>query len=438
MSHELTFQEIEGFRKDFDNSRNDVVSRAAMRSGVLEASFNPKVEETLNDVFSVEVKTDNVTNQQQSGRCWLFATLNTLRHYFGEKNNYKNFTLSQAYNFFWDKIERANIFYDMIIDTADKPLDDRTVKAYLNFAGTDGGQWAMAASLVKKYGVVPTNAMPETFNTNHTSGFADALARKEKKDALVLRKLVNEGKMDEVEKKRKEFLSEVYRMTAIAVGEPPKSFDLEFRDDDKKLHLEKGLTPVQFFNEYWKDFDFSDYVCLTNAPDHEYGKLYSLPFEDNVEGGIPITFLNVPMEYLKDAAIKQLKSGESIWFGNDVLKEMDRKTGFLDDELYKTDDLFNVDTKMSKADRLATGEGAVTHAMTLVGVDLDHEGDVRKWKVENSWGDKSGRKGYFTMSDDWFNDYVYEVIVHKDYLTDEQRKIADSTPTPLPAWASLS
>ena len=258
MSHELTLQEIDQFRSDFDNSRNQVVSRAAMRSGVLEASFNPAVTNRLNDVFSVEVETDNVTNQMQSGRCWLFATLNTLRHDFGKKYKAKNFTLSQAYNFFWDKIERANIFYDAIIDSADKPLDDRTVKAYMNFAGADGGQWAMAASLVKKYGVVPTNAMPESFNTNHTAGLADALARKERKDALVLRKLVQEGKTEEVEKKRKEFLSEIYRMTAIAVGEPPKTFDLEYRDDEKKLlnRMEKYMeNHLLFLHDFEVPFD---------------------------------------------------------------------------------------------------------------------------------------------------------------------------------------
>lgn len=306
----------------------------------------------------------------------------------------------------------------------------------MNFAGSDGGQWAMAVSLVKKYGVVPTNAMPESFNTNHTAGLADALARKERKDALVLRKLVQAGKTEEVEKKRKEFLSEIYRMTAIAVGEPPKTFDLEYRDDDKKLHLDKNLTPVEFFNKYW-DVNFDDYVCLTNAPDHEYGKLYSLPFEDNVNGGLPITFLNVPIEYLKEAAIKQLKDGESVWFGNDVLKEMDRKTGYLDTELYKTDELFDVDTYMTKAERLATGEGEVSHAMTLVGVDLD-KGEIRKWKVENSWSEKSGRKGYFTMSDKWFDEFVYEVVVRKEFLTDDQKKLAESKPTPLPAWDSLA
>lgn len=436
MSHELSFQELEEFRNDFHNARNEVVARAAMRNGLLEASFNPEVVGRLTDTFSVEVETDNVTNQKQSGRCWLFATLNTLRHNFGKKYHDKNFTLSQAYSFFWDKIERANIFYDEIIASADKPLSDRSVQAYLDFAGADGGQWAMAASLVKKYGVVPSYAMPESFNTDHTSALRDALARKERKDALVLRKLVNAGKTEEVEKKRKEFLSEIYRMTAIAVGEPPKSFDLEYRDDNKKLHLDKNLTPTEFFNKYW-DINFDDYVCLTNAPDHEYNKLYSLPFEDNVKGGIPITFLNEPMEYLRNAAIKQLKDGEGVWFGNDVLKEMDRKTGYLDTELYKTDDLFEVDTQMTKADRLATGEGSVSHAMTLVGVDEDN-GEIRKWKVENSWGDKSGRRGYFTMSNDWFNEFVYEVVVRKGFLTPDQRKLAQSTPIELAPWDSLA
>ena len=437
MAHKLTLQELDEFSKEFNSDpQNKVIARAAERSGVLEASYNDRIESKLNRVFSTELDTDNVTNQKHSGRCWEFSTLNVLRHFFGKKYKAKNFTFSQAYNFFWDKIERTNIFYDEILRNADKPLDSREVKADLSFAGGDGGQFHMAAALVEKYGVVPSYAMPENANTNNTTGFATALADKLKKDALVLRKLKQEGKDDEIEKARKKFLSEVYRMTAIAVGEPPKTFDLEYRDDDKKLHLDKDLTPVEFFNKYW-DVNFEDYVCLTNAPDHEYGKLYSLPFEDNVNGGIPITFLNVPIEYLKDAAIKQLKDSESVWFGNDVLKEMDRKTGYLDTELYKTDELFDVDTYMTKAERLATGEGEVSHAMTLVGVDLD-KGEIRKWKVENSWSEKSGRKGYFTMSDKWFDEFVYEVVVRKEFLTEDQKKLAESKPTPLPAWDSLA
>ncbi|MBW8037774.1 aminopeptidase [Lactobacillus helveticus] len=438
MVHELTVQELEKFSADFNkNPKNKVVARAAQRSGVLEASYNDRVQSELTRVFSTELDTDNVTNQKHSGRCWLFATLNVLRHEFGKNYKAKDFTFSQAYNFFWDKIERANMFYNRILDSADMPLDSRQVKTDLDFAGTDGGQFQMAAALVEKYGVVPSYAMPETFNTNDTTGFTTALGDKLKKDALVLRKLKQEGKDDEIKKTREKFLSEVYQMTAIAVGEPPKKFDFEYRDDDKKYHLEKDFTPLEFLHKYLGGVDFDDYVVLTNAPDHEYGKLYGLPAEDNVSGSIRIKLLNVPMEYLTAASIAQLKDGEAVWFGNDVLRQMDRKTGYLNTNLYKLDDLFGVDLKMSKADRLKTGVGEVSHAMTLVGVDEDN-GEVRQWKVENSWGDKSGSKGFFVMNNDWFNDYVYEVVVHKKYLTDKQKELAEGPITDLPAWDSLA
>lgn len=438
MAHKLTVQELEKFSANFNsNPQNKVVARAAQHNGVLEASYNDRVESNLNRVFSTELKTDNVTNQKHSGRCWEFATLNILRHIFGKKYKAKKFTFSQSYNFFWDKIERANIFYDNILATADQPIDSRTVKAYLDDAGGDGGQFQMAAALVAKYGVIPSYAMPESFNANNTTGFATALGDKMKKDALVLRKLKQGGKDDEIEKTREKFLNEVYRMTAIAVGEPPKKFDLEYRDDDKKYHLDKDLTPLEFLHKYLGDVDFDDYVVLTNAPDHEYNKLYGLPFEDNVEGSYKIKLLNVPMEYLSSATVSQLKDGEAVWFGNDVLRQMNRKTGYLDTNLYKLNDLFGVNLDMSKADRLRTGGGEVSHAMTFVGVDED-KGNIRQWKVENSWGNKIGSKGFFVMNNDWFNDYVYEVVVHKKYLTDEQKKIAEGPVTNLPAWDSLA
>lgn len=437
MSHELTLQELAEFSANFNaDPKNQVIARAAARSGVLEASYNERVAGRLTRVFSTELPTDNVTNQKQSGRCWLFSTLNVLRHDFGAKHKAKNFTLSQSYNFFWDKLERANLFYEKVIETADKPLDDREVRSYFDFAGHDGGQWHMAISLVKKYGVVPSYAMPESFNTSATAGLASALADKERKDALALRRLAQAGDQEGLEKARKTFLNEIYRMVAIAVGEPPKTFDLEYRDDDKNYHLEKNLTPVSFFNKYF-DVNLDDYVVLTNAPDHEYDKLYHLGAEDNVEGGSPILFLNVPMEYLEQAAVAQLKDGEAVWFGNDVLRQMDRKTGYLDTDLYKLEDLFAVDLSLSKADRLATGVGEVSHAMTLVGVDEDN-GDIRQWKVENSWGDKSGEKGFFVMSHNWFKEYVYEVVVHKKYLTKDQQELLSSTPVELAPWDSLA
>lgn len=433
----ISEQEIADFSKDFNSSdKNKMASIAARRNGLLEASFNDRVSERLNHTFSIELDTDNVTNQKQSGRCWEFATLNVLRHYFGKKYKAKNFTFSQAYNFFWDKIERANAFYDAMIRLADKPINDREVQSWLEFAGEDGGLWGMAINLVKKYGVVPSYAMPESFNSNNTTALRDSLARKERKDAILLRKLVNEGKKEELEATKKKALNEVYRMVSVALGEPPKKFDLEYRDDDKKYHLEKNMTPRQFVEKYFKDFKFDDYVVLSNCPNHEFNKLYHMPLYDNVDGGDQIKFLNVPIEYLANAALAQLKDGDAVIFGNDVSKQMERKTGFMDTELYKTDELFSVDTQMSKADRLNTGEGFATHDMTLVGVDEDN-GEIRKWKVENSWGDKMGHNGFYEMSQKWFEDYVYDVVVRKEYLTDEQVKLAEGPAIDLKPWDNI-
>ncbi|GHN35306.1 C1 family peptidase [Lactobacillus delbrueckii] len=436
MSHELSPQLLESFSRDFNaDPKNQVISRAARRSGLLEAAYNPAVSQRLNQTFSIELDTDNVTNQQQSGRCWLFSTLNVVRHNFGKANKAKNFTFSQSYNFFWDKIERANYFYDRIIATANRPLTDRTVRGYFDWCQTDGGQWHMAASLIAKYGVVPAYAMPESFNSNHSQALDMVLADKERKDALTLRRLGQAGDQEGLEAARTDFLSQIYRIMATALGEPPKTFDLEFRDDDKNYHLDKGLTPVQFYKKYCAT-DLDDYVVLANAPDHEMNRVLHLGFEDNIKGGYPNLFINVPMEYLEDAAIAQLKDGEAVWFGNDVGRQMDRKTGFMDLDLYQLDQLLDIDSHLSKADRLATGIGESSHDMALVGVDVDG-GQVRQWKVENSWGDKSGEKGYFTMSADWFREYTYEVAVQKKHVPAEILDLLKNQPIELDPWDSL-
>lgn len=433
----ISEQDIAEFSADFNkDEKNKIASRAARRSGLFEASYNDEVSERLNHTFSTELDIGGVTDQKQSGRCWEFATLNVLRHHFGKKYKVKDFTFSQAYNFFWDKIERANAFYDAMIALSDKPLDDREVQSWFDFAGHDGGLWQMAINLVEKYGVVPSYAMPENATSNNTNALIDSLARKEKKDALVLRKLMQEGKTEEVQEAKKNFLNEVYRMAAVALGEPPKKFDLEYRDDDKKYHLQKDMTPRQFAEEYLKDFNWDDYVVLLNSPNFEYNKLYHPVLFDNVVGGKEIHGLNVPIEILARAAAAQLKDGNAVIFGNDVGKQKENKTGFLDTDLYKIDDLFGVDTSMSKADRLATGEGAATHDMTLVGVDED-KGEIRKWKVENSWGSKVGHNGFYEASQKWFEDYVYDVVVDKKYLSDDLVKLWEGPAIEVKPWEKL-
>ena len=437
MTHELTLDEIVKFQQDYQqNKQNKIAELAVVNNGVQKASFNGEGIRDLNRTFSIEIPTDNVTDQKQSGRCWLFAALNVLRHKFAKQYHTKNFTFSQSYLFFWDRIERANIFFNHILETADKPVDDRTVHFYLQAPDTDGGQWHMAISLIRKYGLVPTYAQDESFTANNTAAFNQALNMKLREDGLVLRKLAQAGRNDEIEQKRQEYLSEIYRMAVIAFGQPVQKFDLEFKDDDGNYKLDQNITPLDFFHNYFED-DLDDYVVLFNAPDHEYDKLYAFPFEDNVEGGSPVRFLNTKIENLKEAAIKQLKDGETIWFGCDVGKQSDRQKGILAANLYETDTIFGIETKLNKKERLQTGASGSTHAMTFVGVDVV-DGKPRQWKVENSWGTKVGDKGYFVMDDKWFDEYLFKVVVKKQYLPEKLVKIAEGEATPVPCWDSMA
>lgn len=298
------------------------------------------------------------------------------------------------------------------MDTAEKDVKDREVAFYLSMASSDGGQWDMAASLVEKYGLVPSYVMPETFNTNNTTEIDDVMNLKLRKDALTLRSMVEQqATQKEIEFARNKMISEIYKLSAYAFGEPPVKFDLEYRDDDQKYHRTADLTPQKFYQDYFK-MQLTDYVVVTNAPDHDYNRLYALPSQDNVAGGMPIQFLNVEMDVLRQTAIAQLEDGETVWFGNDVLQQLDRKRGLLDSKLYRRGELLDVDLEMTKAQRLAYGQAEVTHAMTLTGVNLVEE-KPNRWKVENSWGKENGEKGYFVMSDQWFEDYTYEVVVNK-------------------------
>ncbi len=435
--HDLTSKMVEELKKEFHSRKDaEIIARAIQKNGIKAASEDPMASERLHRAFSYEIKTGKPTNQRHSGRCWSFAALNTLRHKFATKYKFKDFELSQNYLFFWDRIERANMFFQKIIATADKPLHDRTVDFYLSFALNDGGQWANAASIIEKYGVVPEYVMPDTHNTKDTSDMAEVFDSLMRKDAIELRAMVQtDASATELQEAQERMMGDVYKIAAYSFGEPPVKFDLEYRDDDKKFHQVLSLTPLKFYHEYF-DTNLSDYIVVTNAPDHEMDRSYLMPAQDSVVNGLPIKFVNVPFEELQEGAIKQLQAGETVWVGNDVLQQMDRKRGLMDAKLYHREELLDVDFVMDKKHRLETKQAVVSHAMTLTGFDMVNDQPTR-WKIENSWGKDNGDNGYFVMTQDWFEEYTYEAVINKKYLSDRVKKVADSEPVTLPAWDSL-
>lgn len=435
--HDLTSKMVEKLKKEFHSRKDaEIIARAIQKNGIKAASEDPTASERLHRAFSYEIKTGKPTNQRHSGRCWSFAALNTLRHKFATKYKFKDFELSQNYLFFWDRIERANMFFQKIIATADKPLHDRTVDFYLSFALNDGGQWANAASIIEKYGVVPEYVMPDTHNTKDTSDVAEVFDSLMRKDAIELRAMVQtNASAAELQEAQERMMGDVYKIAAYSFGEPPAKFDLEYRDDDKKFHQVLGLTPLKFYHEYF-DTNLSDYVVVTNAPDHEMDQSYLMPVQDSVVDGLPIKFVNVPFAELQEGAIKQLQAGETVWVGNDVLQQMDRKRGLMDAKLYHREELLDVDFVMDKKHRLETKQAVVSHAMTLTGFDMVNDQPTR-WKIENSWGKDNGDNGYFVMTQDWFEEYTYEAVINKKYLSDRVKKVAESEPVTLPAWDSL-
>ncbi len=426
--HDLTSKMVEELKKEFHSRKDaEIIARAIQKNGIKAASEDPMASERLHRAFSYEIKTGKPTNQRHSGRCWSFAALNTLRHKFATKYKFKDFELSQNYLFFWDRIERANMFFQKIIATADKPLHDRTVDFYLSFALNDGGQWANAASIIEKYGVVPEYVMPDTHNTKDTSDMAEVFDSLMRKDAIELRAMVQtDASATELQEAQERMMGDVYKIAAYSFGEPPVKFDLEYRDDDKKFHQVLSLTPLKFYHEYF-DTNLSDYIVVTNAPDHEMDRSYLMPAQDSVVNGLPIKFVNVPFEELQEGAIKQLQAGETVWVGNDVLQQMDRKRGLMDAKLYHREELLDVDFVMDKKHRLETKQAVVSHAMTLTGFDMVNDQPTR-WKIENSWGKDNGDNGYFVMTQDWFEEYTYEAVINKKYLSDRVKKVADSEP----------
>lgn len=437
MAKDISTDQLKKFQEELDAKANhNVAERAVTKNGILATSADYRSEISMDPVFSIDLDTGKVSNQKQSGRCWMFAALNTMRHDMKDKFGVADdFELSQNYTFFWDKLEKSNYFYENVIKTAALPTSDRKVAWLMQTPQQDGGQWDMFMAIIDKYGVVPKSVMPETFSSSASREFNSTLNLKLRKDAVELRELVNaNASEDELEARKQKMLSEVYRMCAYSFGEPPAKFDFEYRDKDNNYHLDRDLTPQEFFKKY-VGWNTEDYVSVINAPteDKPYNHMYTIEMLGNVVGGREVRHLNVDMDTFRKIAIKQLEAGESVWFGSDVGQSSDRKKGIMDTELYHNDELFDVDFSMSKAERLDYCESLMTHAMVLTGVNLV-DGKPDKWKVENSWGDQVGTKGFFVMSDSWMEEYCYQVVVNKKFLPEELQEILKEEPKVLAPW----
>ncbi|MBB1122912.1 aminopeptidase C [Limosilactobacillus albertensis] len=439
MSFSINKEDIANFHKDYRNHPNSsVLENTVTKNGVRNASFNWHSIADNAPHFSIDLKTGDVSDQKQSGRCWMFAALNTMRHDMQQKFNLPdNFELSQAYQFFWDKFEKSNYFYQNVIKTAKKATDSRKVAWLMNEPQNDGGQWDMLCALISKYGVMPKSAMPESFNSSNSRGIDEVLNNKLRHDAVVLRKMINEDHANEeaIDNQRRKMLNENYRILAYTFGEPASHFDFEYRTKkDNKFHRDANLTPQKFFEKY-VGWNLDDYISIIQAPtaDKKYHQTYTIDMLGNVVGGREIKHLNLPMDEFKQLAIEQLKNGESVWFGSDVIKYSETKLGIMALNTYDYDKLFDVDLEMTKAEALDYGESMMDHAMVITGVDLV-DGKPTKWKVENSWGNKVGHKGYFVMSDAWMDKYCYQIVINKKYLSDDLKRDYAKSPVVLKPW----
>ena len=416
-----------------DRALRNVISSTAISKVALDQQHASQAPDTH---FSLETPNTGITDQQSSGRCWLFTGLNVLRHQAMRKLGTQGFTFSQIYCFFYDQLEKSNLFLQGIIDTRKLPLDDRTVDWLFQNPLSDGGTYTGVADLVSKYGLVPTEAMAETYVSNSTSEFSSHLKRKLREMGLQLRQEADKGTSPkQLEAHKVDMLKTVYHMLTLAYGQPPKQFTWAPKDASGKPIAEaKTYTPLQFYKMVSDGTDLNaDYVMLMNDPSREYNKVYEIDYDRHVYDGHNWLYLNLPIEDIKPLCIASIKDSCQMYFSCDVGKQLNRTTGILDLRNYDYASLFGTTFGMTKRQRIQTHDSGSTHAMTLMAVDLGPDDRPTKWKVENSWG-QTALGGHLIMTDEWFDEYMFRVVVNRKYLNPQQKALLKQKPVKLPAW----
>ncbi len=429
---------LRGLRESYrPTAAERALANAAAGASLDELAHTRASRNGADTYFSHKVESKGITDQKRSGRCWLFTGLNVLRSQMMAAHDLPELKLSQAHNFFYDQLEKSNLFLQSIIDSADKPMDDKRVDWLFRNPLSDGGQFTGLADNILKYGVVPASVMGETFSTDNTSRISSLIALKLREDGLELRKMKAEGKTDEeIQSRKEDMLKEVYRMLAMTMGEPVESFTWTRYDKKGKPVSTKTYTPLEFYKEYAGNDLKNDYVMLMNDPSRPYYKLYEIDLDRHVYDGDNWRYVNVPIEDIKEIAMESIKDSTMMYFSCDVGKFLDRDKGYLDPDAYDYESLMGVEFGMDKADRIRSYASASSHAMTLMAVDLDENGKPKKWMVENSWG-SGANDGHLIMTDKWFDEYMFRLVADKKYAPKRVLDVLKQTPELLPAWDPL-
>lgn len=391
----------------------------------------------MNGNFSNKVSSKGITDQKQSGRCWLFTGLNVLRSEVINHYNLDEFYFSQNYNFFWDQLEKSNLFLQAIIDTRQLPISDRKVEWLFRNPIGDGGQFTGVSDNIMKYGLVPSDIQPETHSSNNTSQMSSLIAKVLRQSAIRMREKAEKGaSVKQLETQKMEALKAVYRLLVMNLGKPVEKFHYTLKDAKGNVVLDGDFTPQTFFQAlFGKDRDLrEEYVMIMNNPTLPYDKVYTIEYDRHMYDGKNWTYLNLPMEELKEMATRSIKDSTMLYYSCDVGKQLDRKTGLLTMDNFDYSSIAGISLDMDKRERIATGASGSTHAMTLMAVDIDQNGKWTKWMVENSWGPTAGYKGHLIMSDEWFDAYTFRIVVNKKYLTDRAKALLSKKAELLPPW----
>lgn len=429
--------------KEIRSARPATAADRALRNALNGSSINKLATaadnpSTQDKYFSNRVESKGITDQKASGRCWLFSGLNVMRAKIIARYGLGDFRFSQAYGFFYDQLEKSNLFLQAVIDNASKPMDDQLVTWLFQHPLSDGGTFCGVQDIVSKYGLVPAEVMPESYNANNTGKMAEIISLKLRQYGLELRDAVAKGtSADDLQRRKTEMLGTVYHILAICLGEPPAEFTWTRRDAAGKPVETKRYTPLSFYKEYVGLDLKNDYVMLMNDPSRPYHKTYTIDMDRHSYDGNQWTFLNLPIDEIKQMAIASIKDSTMMYFSCDVGKFYDSSTGVLSLDNYDYASLFGTDFPMNKADRIRTFASASSHAMTLMAVDLDADGKPKKWMVENSWGPSAGYQGHLIMTDEWFNEYMFRLVVEKKYVPAATLKLLEQKPELLPAWDPL-